>query len=196
QIEGIPLHIVDTAGIRETEDAIEVEGIRRAWAALASADIVLNVVDASAEKRDPDAEPIAEPIARGRQINVFNKIDRLDEDGRVALASGDPHSGVPGAFISAMTGEGLDALKAAVLDKVGAGSHREGGFSARQRHIDALKRVGTHLVDGRTQLVEHQAGELLAEELRLAQKALGEITGEVTADDLLGEIFASFCIGK
>jgi tRNA modification GTPase len=99
--------------------------------------------------------------------------------------------------ISARTGEGLDALREAVLKLVGAGGPtNEGGFSARQRHIDALKRTGAHLRDGKVQLVEHQAGELLAEELRLAQKALGEITGEVTSDDLLGEIFASFCIGK
>lgn len=190
QIEGIPLHVLDTAGIRDTEDAVEVEGIRRARAALASADIVLNVVDASAGKRDSDAES----IAQGRQVTVFNKIDLLDEAGTAALASADAQSSA--AFISAKTGAGLDALKSLVLDKVGAGGHREGGFSARQRHIDALKRVASHLVDGRTQLVEHQAGELLAEELRLAQKALGEITGDVTADDLLGEIFASFCIGK
>lgn len=192
-IEGIPLHVADTAGIRETEDAIEVEGIRRARAALASADIVLNVIDVSAEKVGEAGAP---PMVQDGQIDVFNKIDLLDEPGRAALASSPANSGVPRALVSAKTGEGLGVLKAAVLREVGAGGPREGGFSARQRHIDALRRVGGHLREGRTQLVEHQAGELLAEELRLAQKALGEITGEVTADDLLGEIFASFCIGK
>lgn len=188
-IEGIPLHIVDTAGIRETQDAIEVEGIRRAKSALASADIVLNVIDASAEKT-------GETVSRGKQINVFNKIDLLDEAGRAALASGHPHPGVPVSMISAKTGEGLDGLRASVLERVGAAGPQEGGFSARQRHIDALRRVAKHLRDGHAQLVDHQAGELLAEELRLAQQALGEITGEFTADDLLGQIFASFCIGK
>lgn len=189
QIEGIPLHVMDTAGIRDTEDTIEVEGIRRAKAVLASADIVLNVIDASCEEA-------GKPLSAGNQINVFNKVDLLDCAQRQAVEAGKAHPEVPAALISAKTGEGLDELRAAVLEMVGASGHPEGGFSARQRHIDALKRVGGHLREGRVQIVEHQAGELLAEELRLAQKALGEITGEVTPDDLLGEIFASFCIGK
>lgn len=188
-IGGIPLHIIDTAGIRETVDAIEVEGIRRARAALESADIVLNVIDASCDRA-------GEPVCAEKQINVFNKADLLDAAAREAVESGHIPIELPAVMISARTGEGLDALKAAVLETVGAGGPQEGGFSARQRHIDALKRVGAHLRDGRAQLVESQAGELLAEELRLAQKALGEITGEFTADDLLGRIFASFCIGK
>lgn len=191
-IEGIPLHLVDTAGIRDTEDAVEIEGIRRARAALDSADLVLNVVDAASED---DASDVG-PRASARQINVFNKVDLLDPAGRLALEREIATQALPAVLISAKTGENVDGLRSAILDAVGASGPQEGSFSARQRHIDALKRVGAHLREGRVQLVDHQAGELLAEELRLAQRALGEITGEVTPDDLLGEIFASFCIGK
>jgi tRNA modification GTPase len=190
EIDGIPLHVVDTAGIRETEDAIEREGIRRARAALADADIVLNIIDTSVD------EETRETPSTDKQVDVYNKIDLLDASTRQFTEQA--LSAAPGAsvMISAKTGEGLEKLKAVILQKVGAGGAQEGSFSARQRHIDALRRVGEHLSQGREQFVKHQAGELLAEELRLAQKALGEITGEVTADDLLGEIFASFCIGK
>jgi tRNA modification GTPase len=190
EIDGIPLHVVDTAGIRETEDAIEREGIRRARAALADADIVLNIIDTSVD------EETRETPSTDKQVDVYNKIDLLDASTRQSTEQA--LLAAPGAsvMISAKTGEGLEKLKAVILEKVGAGGAQEGSFSARQRHIDALRRVGEHLSQGREQFVKHQAGELLAEELRLAQKALGEITGEVTADDLLGEIFASFCIGK
>lgn len=186
-IEGVPLHLVDTAGIRETEDAIEAEGIRRARAALASADIVLNLVDVT----DPASSPQAELEDSSHTLLVLNKIDLLEA----------PPKLTPGVIaISAKTGEGLDRLRHTILEKAGGvgkvpGS-AEGAFTARQRHIDALKRVALHLQTGREQMETHQAGELLAEELRLAQRALAEITGEVTPDDLLGEIFASFCIGK
>ena len=165
-----------------------MEGIRRARAALESADIILNVIDTSGEAEKPDFEEA--------QINLFNKIDLLDSNAREALLEGLPRHESRAVLISASTGEGLEDLKAAVLEMVGAEATQEGSYSARQRHIDALKRVGAHLRGGRTQFLESQAGELLAEELRLAQNALGEITGEVTVDDLLGEIFASFCIGK
>lgn len=188
QIEGIPLHLVDTAGIRETQDAVEVEGIRRARAALESADIVLNVIDTTCEHEQPGSAH--------SQINLFNKIDLLDEADRKAVVAANSGKDYSAVLFSAKTGEGLEDLRAAVLERVGASVAQEGSYSARQRHIDALNRVARHLQDGRTQLLESQAGELLAEELRLAQKALGEITGEVTPDDLLGEIFASFCIGK
>ena len=186
-IEGIPLHLVDTAGIRDTSDAVEAEGIRRARAALDSADIVLNVIDVTSgiEKQHEQAKS---------QINVYNKTDLLDGAQLDSLAQQSGADG--GVMLSAKTGEGLEDLKSRVLGVVGASGTPEGSFSARQRHVDALRRVGRHLEAGHAQLIEFQAGELLAEELRLAQKALGEITGEVTPDDLLGEIFASFCIGK
>ncbi len=186
-IDGVPLHLVDTAGIRDTNDAIEAEGIRRARAALASADIVLNLLDVT----EPGAERAQRSEKAAHELLVFNKIDLLDK----------PLEAPPGAVaISAKTGEGLDRLRQLILEKAGgagkAPGSAEGAFTARQRHIDALKRVVLHLQTGREQMESHQAGELLAEELRLAQHALGEITGEVTPDDLLGEIFASFCIGK
>ncbi len=188
-IEGIPLHVVDTAGIRETDDVIEAEGIRRAREALAGADVVLNVIDATC--RQP-----AEPTSATSQIDVLNKIDLLDAARRSELGASASGRALATVMISAKTGEGLDALRSAVLQAMGTNAPQEGSFSARQRHVDALRRVGAHLRQGRDQLIEHQAGELLAEELRLAQNALGEITGEVTPDDLLGQIFASFCIGK
>jgi tRNA modification GTPase len=189
QIAGIPLHILDTAGIRDTEDSIEVEGIRRAKAALASADLVLNVVDATCDGTDGS-------VFAKHQIDVFNKIDLLENERSGLPTTAKASSGPPAVWISARTGEGLDDLRNAVLEMVGSGAPQEGNFSARQRHVDALWQVGRHLAAGRMELGEHQAGELLAEELRLAQKALGEITGEFTSDDLLGQIFASFCIGK
>ena len=186
-IDGVPLHLVDTAGIRDTEDAIEAEGIRRARAALAEADIVLNLVDVT----DPAASPQPEVESSNHALLVLNKIDLLE-------APPKPTTGA--VAISAKTGAGLDRLRHTILEKAGgagrAPGNAEGAFTARQRHIDALKRVARHLQTGREQMESHQAGELLAEELRLAQHALGEITGEVTPDDLLGEIFASFCIGK
>ena len=185
QIEGIPLHILDTAGIRDTQDIVEVEGMRRARKALDEADVVLNVIDVT-------AEPEAAGNGDSRHIDVFNKIDLLK-------SQEEPGESAPGeqqVFISAKTGAGLDELKTLILQAVGASDHSEGSFSARQRHVDALKQVRSHLRDGRKQLMEHNAGELLAEELRLAQHSLGEITGEFTSDDLLGRIFASFCIGK
>ena len=103
---------------------------------------------------------------------------------------------MPDLWISAKTGQGIEQLRSRIREAVGAADHAEGSFSARQRHIDALNRAQHHLASGRDQLQESQAGELLAEELRLAQRSLGEITGEFLPDDLLGEIFASFCIGK
>lgn len=191
-IDGVPLHLVDTAGIRDTEDAIEAEGIRRAKAALASADIVLNLVDVTAHP-GPNGSPGVETPggdASPHTLTVFNKIDLLEQQMEPTENT---------VVISAKTGAGLDQLRATILERAGgaaSGGGHEGAFSARQRHVDALKRVAIHLKQGRQQLEIHQAGELLAEELRLAQQALAEITGEVTPDDLLGEIFASFCIGK
>lgn len=188
-IDGVPLHVMDTAGIRDTEDPIEIEGIRRARGALASADIILNVIDATTS----DIELYKD---KNSGIHVLNKIDLLDKTGRVEFEYACKRGEISGVPVSAKTGEGLESLKSTILMGVGAGQAQEGSFSARQRHIDALRRVQNHLREGRSQLIDNQAGELLAEELRLAQKALGEITGEVTPDDLLGEIFSSFCIGK
>ena len=188
-LDGIPVHLADTAGIRETSDRIEAEGVRRARMALASADIALLVEDASSAESEYQALDAEVPAGITR-IRVANKSDLdtsayRDQSGR--------EGGGPDLWISAKTGQGIDRLRSRIREAVGASDQAGGSFSARQRHIDALKRAGKHLTDGKKRMQENMAGELLAEELRLSQQALGEITGEFLPDDLLGEIFASFC---
>jgi tRNA modification GTPase len=191
-LDGIPVHLADTAGIRETDDVIEAEGVRRARAALESADIVLLVEDAAQAGGDY-LELRAELPAHVDGIRVGNKIDLLSERELADKASERDSDHV---LISAKTGQGMEDLRTRIKQVVGASEQAQGAFSARQRHVDALKRTGRHLDAGSRVMKEIQAGELLAEELRLAQQALGEITGEMLPDDLLGEIFSSFCIGK
>ncbi len=192
EIEGIPVHLADTAGIRETTDRIEVEGVRRARETLATADIVLLVEDISIPAGG-QKDLVAELPPHVRYIRVGNKIDLLDpKELSSVLQAVNP----PDVLISAKTGQGTDDLKARILLELGAADQAEGSFSARSRHIEALKRTGAHLEAGNARMQESMSGELLAEELRLAQNALGEITGEILPDDLLGEIFSSFCIGK
>jgi tRNA modification GTPase len=195
-LDGIPVHVADTAGIRETRDEIEAEGVRRALQTLETADVVLLVEDVSdAAIADPSVGVVLPPGATC--LRVGNKIDLLSaEKQREICRAGGPER----VWISVRTGQGLDLLRQRIRAIVGAASGAESGaggnFSARQRHVDALKRAGGHVAAGFEVLTASGAGELLAEELRLAQQALGEITGEMLADDLLGEIFASFCIGK
>lgn len=192
ELDGIPVHLADTAGIRETSDRIEAEGVRRARLTLESADLALLVEDVTVLPMDQEdlASELPPDVAC---IRVANKVD-LDS---AAYREQKEKGGLmPDLWISAKTGQGIDKLRSKIRDTVGAADHAEGSFSARQRHIDALKRARCHLIEGREQLQENSAGELLAEELRLAQNALGEITGEFLPDDLLGEIFASFCVGK
>jgi len=193
-IEGIPVHLADTAGIRDTEDAIEAEGVRRALRAVAEADLVLVVEDATGEAQA--ARALAARLPEGPpRLRVVNKVDLL------SAAERRPYADQPGCLlISARSGEGLDALRRSVRDLVGAGPGDRatvgGEFSARQRHVDALRRAAAHIDAGAAIMASTRAGELLAEELRLAQQQLGEITGEMASDDLLGQIFSSFCIGK
>jgi len=191
-IEGIPVHVADTAGIRETSDLIEAEGVRRARKTLESADIVLLIKDARDEE-DPENDLRTELPAGITTIVVGNKIDLLPNQGHRFKRT--EETGAP-VWISAKTGQGMDLLRSRIRNAVGATDLAEGSFSARQRHIDCLKRTEGHLASGHRVMESMQAGELLAEELRLAQQALGEITGEMLPDDLLGEIFSSFCIGK
>ena len=187
-LDGLPVHVADTAGICESADLVEAEGIRRARAALKSADLVLLVIDAdkALERQLALRSEVPQNIPC---IEVHNKVDlttgkaRMDEAGlRV--------------WMSAKTGQGLEALTRLIKNTVGVSAGLEGSFSARTRHLDALKRTLQHVDAGRQQLEQYNASETLAEELRLAQKALGEITGEYLPDDLLGAIFSSFCIGK
>ncbi|MEW6119007.1 MAG: tRNA uridine-5-carboxymethylaminomethyl(34) synthesis GTPase MnmE [Pseudomonadota bacterium] len=183
QIEGVPLHVVDTAGLRETDDAVERIGIERTWAAVEKADVALLLVDAAHGVGAEEAAILARLPAIPR-LTVHNKIDATGEMPRV---QGDE------IWLSARTGAGLDGLRARLLEVAGWQAAGEGAFMARARHLDALARTASHLVAARGAA---QQLELLAEELRLAQAALSEITGVFTADDLLGEIFGSFCIGK
>lgn len=192
EIDGIPVHLVDTAGIRNTEDRIEAEGVRRAREALAGADLVLLVVDQMADIAE-QLTLMQELPDQQRLIVVFNKQDLqlADWDDNALRASVKANS----LSISAKTGIGLQQLRNMVRAQVGATEQPEGLFSARQRHVDALRRAEHHLERGKQRL-QFDSAEILAEELRQAQKALSEITGDVLPDDLLGAIFASFCIGK
>jgi tRNA modification GTPase len=185
---GIPVRVVDTAGLRVAQDPIESEGVRRARLEIASADWMLLVADAT-EAEDPEILVREEALPRERVIVVWNKVDLIPKDR--ALPSGDLRS----VRISALTGEGVDALVAEIKRAAGARDD-EGGFSARRRHVDALARTREHIVRGRAALAERGALELLAEDLRAAQQSLGAILGEVSSDELLGAIFSSFCIGK
>ena len=189
-IDGMPLHIVDTAGLRESRDAIESEGIRRAREQMERADRVLLVLD-DAAGGSPSAEVLKHlPADLPRNI-IRNKIDLT---GRIPDISNS--SGRVEIALSAKTGAGLDTLRRHLTECMGYQPAGEGTFIARRRHLDAIRRAQNHLAQGRARLEATRAGELLAEELRLGQQALSEITGEMTSDDLLGRIFSSFCIGK
>ncbi len=181
-IDGLGVELVDTAGLRNDPDRIEREGIRRARKALESADAVLWIQDAS----DPDRGDIDEDLPDGVPVTVVrNKIDLVDvdrTDGAVCL--------------SAKTGEGLDDLRRRIRELAGYENQGEGAFTARRRHLEALRKARQHFNTGRDALRQSRAGELFAEELRLSQQALGEITGAVSSDELLGRIFSEFCIGK
>ncbi|OUS06454.1 tRNA uridine-5-carboxymethylaminomethyl(34) synthesis GTPase MnmE [Gammaproteobacteria bacterium 42_54_T18] len=212
-IDGMPLHIIDTAGLRESPDAIEKEGIRRAWTEIKEADRVLLLVDA-ADVQEGDINTLwpeffAELPDLSKVIVVRNKIDKTDETHGVSepcLSNtvNDPNDDFsttsstefPTIRLSAKHGEGVDELREYLKNVMGYQSAMEGGFTARQRHLEALKQAKFYLVVGQTQLIENGAGELLAEDLRMSQNNLSEITGEFTPDDLLGRIFSSFCIGK
>ncbi|RKF22250.1 tRNA uridine-5-carboxymethylaminomethyl(34) synthesis GTPase MnmE [Alginatibacterium sediminis] len=194
-IDGMPLHIIDTAGLRDDADTVEQIGIERAWQEIQNADQVLFMVDATTtDQLDPLKiwpEFVAKlPKNMGMTV-VRNKADLSQESLDIILDHGHPVY-----RISAKTGLGLDNLKAHLKDIMGFKGGNEGGFMARRRHLIALELAAQHLDFGLTQLEVYQAGELLAEELRLSQLALSEITGEFSSDDLLGEIFGSFCIGK
>lgn len=185
-IDGIPIHIIDTAGLRESTDIIEQEGIKRAKDAITRADKVLWIIDS--EKNIEDQKP---SFSHPNLTFVLNKIDLLNE-----VAEHRQINGVPIIKVSAKTGAGISELKEYIKTSIGYFHTEEGNFIARQRHLNALDKVKESLIKGQRQLKENRAGELLAEELRLAQQFLGEITGEITSDDLLGKIFANFCIGK
>ncbi len=183
-IDGLAVELVDTAGLREDPDRVEQEGIRRARSALQSADAVLWIQDAT----EPEPGELNETVPDGIPVTiVHNKID---------LCESEPVDGRGTIGLSAKTGEGLAALRQHIRKLAGYENLGEGAFTARKRHLHALERAAMHFATGRTALEQTRAGELLAEELRLSHRALGEITGAVSSDDLLGRIFSQFCIGK
>ena len=189
-IDGMPLHIIDTAGLRESDDIVEQEGIRRAYHEIEKADIVLYVADAS-QNPTIDLNAVPDAVSSRPIIFVQNKVDLTATT--PAIKKENNHTIIS---LSAKTGAGIDLLKQHIKSVVGFKESAEGIFLARRRHLDALTRAFTYVKAGLHQLLESRTGELAAEDLRRAQLALNEITGEFTADDLLGRIFSSFCIGK
>ena len=212
QIDGVPLHVVDTAGLRDSHlpgvDEVEKIGIARAWGEIESADVVLFLHDLT--RQNTPADPNVAAAYRGRDeaiqqsltdklplttpiINVWNKSDSVPADSHSAAIACEGAS----VAISAKTGDGLQVLRKLLLEVVGWQSSPEGVYMARERHVQALKEVASQLTRAKDQLAARQpALDLLAEDLRQAQRALNQITGEFTPDDLLGEIFSKFCIGK
>lgn len=190
QINGVPFHIIDTAGLREAQDEVEKIGIERSWESIKEADLILFIRD-SLKPDDQASEILYQKVianSNGRIpiLQIWNKVDQNET-----------FKSTEGFLISAKSGFGLDALKAEILKSIGWQENKEDVVFARQRHIDALDRASEHLVIAGEHLNQgNQSLDLAAEELRLSQEALGEITGKLLADDLLGKIFSSFCIGK
>jgi tRNA modification GTPase len=188
EIGGIPVHVIDTAGLRETQDPVERIGVERTWSAIKSADVVLLVMDATEGERDADRAVRRRLPPELPCVVVMNKADLLG-----GPEAGGARQGADRVLLSAKTGAGIELLRTLLLEKVGWSAQPEGLFMARERHLRALEKAKEHLADA----AEMRLGlEILAEELRSAQEALSDITGEFTADDLLGEIFSRFCIGK
>lgn len=186
-VRGIPITVIDTAGIRETDDAVEQIGVQRARDQAGAADAVLQLIDDS-QGWTTDDEAVRLALPTGLSIvSVYNKCD---------LSGATAGKFEDGIRLSAKSGAGLDVLEQTIAELAGASDVEQGSFSARRRHLDALDEAAAAVARGREQLNASSSGELLAEDLRLAQDALGRITGAVHSDDLLGEIFSSFCIGK
>lgn len=194
-IDGMPLHIIDTAGLREATDEVERIGISRAWSEIEQADRIILMLDSS----DPESQDLdkvrSEFLAKlPSNIPVTLVRNKIDLSGEVDGLS--EEQGYPVIRLSAQTHKGVQLLRDHLKQAMGFQTNMEGGFLARRRHLEALEKAAEHLQLGLVQLTEFHAGELLAEELRLVQANLSEITGQFTSDDLLGNIFSSFCIGK
>jgi tRNA modification GTPase len=188
-IEGVPLHLVDTAGLRDSDDPVERLGVERAWAEIARADILLHVIDLSTGAADRPTGTDPRLSSSARKIFIFNKIDLVGHPVQSLVE----RDGSIKVWLSAKSGAGLAELKHAILDAAGWRNLDEAPFMARERHLAALAAAAAAVERGAGQLA---APELLAEELRVAQVELGRISGEFSAEDLLGEIFSRFCVGK
>lgn len=194
-IDGMPLHIIDTAGLREASDEVEKIGIKRAWDEIEQADHVLLMIDSYTSQADSFQQEWADFLAKlpknipvtviRNKVDLSGEAEGLAQEGNFTIIR-----------LSAQTKVGVDLLREHLKKSMGYQSSTEGGFLARRRHLVALESAAEHLERGHIQLTQFYAGELLAEELRLVQNALSEITGQFTSDDLLGNIFSSFCIGK
>ncbi len=190
-IDGMPMHVLDTAGLRESGDALEAEGMRRARAAMERSDRILLVIDDDSIG-DTALEGLLEQLPAKLALTVIR--NKIDLTGRAAGVQ--ETQGRSEVALSAKTGDGLDQLREHLKRCMGFQAAGEGSFIARRRHLDAIRRARDHVQAGHRCLEQTRAGELAAEELRLAQQALNEVTGEFTSEDLLGRIFATFCIGK
>ncbi len=191
-INGVPIHVIDTAGLRDTNDEVEMRGIERSWASIRSADLVIFLQDSSNMRNETMAlrdqvlkvAPSSIPV-----LEVINKVDLMPPNKNIANKEV--------LYISAKTGIGIDALQQKILEVVGWGSSQEGVLTARSRHLDCLDRASEHLMNSEKLAEDGNISlDLFAEELRLAQDQLGQITGKLLPDDLLGKIFSQFCIGK
>ena len=196
QIDGVPLHIVDTAGLRDSADEVEQEGIRRAWKEMESADRILLVIDSHREQSQTDADQIwpelHDHLPQSIPITIIhNKCDLIGRSPGI-----EQNGSTTVIALSAKRGDGMDLLRAHLLQTMGFDRESDHPFLARRRHLQALESADQLLQAARQQLSLTAAGELLAEDLRQAHQQLGDITGAMTSDELLGEIFSSFCIGK
>ncbi len=189
QIDGLPLHIIDTAGLRESDDVIEQEGVRRAWQQIEQSDRLLYVVDAQ-NKEELHEHALTKVPDNVGVTYVYNKIDLSGDDATI-----NETNSITEIYLSAKTGIGINLLRQHLKQCMGYEQHTEGQFIARRRHITAINNASDHLNTATVHL-KNNTGELMAEELKLAQQQLSTITGEFTSDDLLGSIFADFCIGK
>jgi tRNA modification GTPase len=188
QIDGMPLHIIDTAGLRVSDHVIEKEGIRRAHEEISKADRILLIIDA----QQPESKSISRLLpANVKVTKIYNKIDRLDIQPEIIESAQGTH-----IYLSIKEKKGLDLLTNHLKSSMGFNAEAEDVFISRRRHIVAIERAAGSVKNALEQLTTHQAVELVAEDLRQAQNALSEITGKFTSDDLLGKIFSSFCIGK
>lgn len=196
-IDGMPLHIIDTAGLRDSPDEVEQIGIARAWDEIRQADRILLMVDATTTKETEPHEiwpDFIDQLPENAPVTVIR--NKVDLSGETVSISAEEHQRAPVIRLAAKSSEGLEILRDHLKQCMGFASTTEGGFLARRRHLDALERARDLLAQGQSQLEGFGAGELLAEDLRAAQDTLGEITGHLTPDELLGKIFSSFCIGK
>ncbi len=188
-IDGVPMHIIDTAGLRETSDVVEAKGIERSWDAIRLADLVIFLSDSNSTPEGLKTQILAQIPTKCPILEVINKSDLLG--GHSKIAAGDV------LLISAKTGAGIDALKQKILEVAGWGGSQEGAIVARRRHLDCLERAAEHIEKSEQFAANgNNSLELFAEELTLSQNYLGQITGKLLPDDLLGKIFSQFCIGK